>query len=100
MVREQLRPSQAVLNRLYRAIRTLETVNQEQVEREQAVLDAVREGCRRMSLRQFSALAGVHYGHLSEALSGQRGPSETTLARLERVLGAASATSTSELDLF
>jgi hypothetical protein len=79
----QREPSRGTRMKLNRAALQLQAVERERAKHVARVLAAVQEHCQQMSVRQFAALARVHYPHLTEVLSGRRQPSRTMLARLE-----------------
>jgi len=80
------RPSLATLSKLYRAAAHLEKDAREQAEYVQEVLDAVRDWCQCISIRQFAKLAEVDEANLAHVLSGRRKPSRITVAKLEAAL--------------
>ncbi len=88
ILRGERQPTQATRMKLARAIPRLEAAKRQRAEHERAVLQGVRARSRGLSVRRFAAMAGVHYPHLTEVLSGRRRPSRAMLAKLEAALVA------------
>jgi transcriptional regulator with XRE-family HTH domain len=83
LLRGQGKPKRETLLNLRVAIPRLQAAHQYQDIQVQSVLEAVREHCRHMSVRQFAAEAGIGADHLIQALNGRQRPSRAMLKRLE-----------------
>ena len=68
------------------SILVLEAAHRERSEHEQAVLAAVKERCRVLTVREFAAAAGVDPANLSHVLSARRRPSRAMLAKLGKAV--------------
>ncbi len=86
VLRGDRKPTREALAKLCQAIPTLEVIEREDAEHAQEVVSAVRKRCEQISVRQFAAIADVHYPHLTEVLNSRRQPSPAMLASLEAAI--------------